>query len=70
MTDHSLVANFSVSADCNDHAAKEQYIIQRMALSVCPAGTAPGSIPPVTLYEASRVYAMVNAMIAAAQNGL
>ena len=61
--EHTIEAHFKVTAGCTSgDVNRDQIIIQEMALSVCPPGTPPSHIPPITLYEATRIYLMINAM--------
>ena len=63
MTEHTIEAHFKVTSGCSaEDVNRDAWIIQEMALAVCPPGTPPHSIPPITLIEATRVYLMVIAM--------
>ena len=63
MAEHTIEAHFKVTAGCStSDTNRDQWIIQEMALAVCPPGTPPSAIPPMTVYEATRVYLMINAM--------
>ena len=61
--EHTIEANFKVTAGCSTgDINRDQWIIQEMALAVCHPGTLPSAIPPMVIYEATRVYLMINAM--------
>jgi hypothetical protein len=60
MADHSLVAQFNVSASCGN-ISRDQQIVQQMALAVCQEHTPPENIPPLVMLEASRIYLMLEA---------
>lgn len=63
MTDHTIEAHFKVTASCtSEDVNRDAWVIQEMALSVCPPGTPTHAIPPITIMEATRVYLMVCAM--------
>ncbi len=63
MTEHTIEAHFKVTAGCSTgDVNRDALIIQEMALAVCPPGTPASAIPPMTVYEATRVYLMVCAM--------
>ena len=63
MTDHTIEVDFKATASCSSvDISRDWAIIQRMALALCPPGTAIVAIPPIVLYEAQRCHVMVNAM--------
>ena len=63
MTDHTIAPHFKVTSGCSaENVNRDAWIIQEMALAVCPPGTPPNAIPPITIMEATRIYLMVIAM--------
>jgi hypothetical protein len=63
LADHTIEVNFKDTSSCsNADQARDLWIIQRMALSICAPGTTVETLPAGAMNEAIRTYLMINAM--------